>query len=253
MADDWSAVKQELAIWRREGLDLPIWWRDDDAVTQTPALKRLQALAASLALPVHIAVIPKFADDTLVQACQSHPELIPIVHGWAHKNHAPQGDKKAEFGHARAALAQDAAAGLARLRTLFGGDLCAVFVPPWNRIDPVLTRQLATLGYAGLSTYTPRADRFAAEGLVQINTHMDPIHWRAGGGLVPAQQQISGLLQLLQDRRMGLSDPREPLGFLTHHLVHDPAIWRFTETCLSLLLEGGARPVNLRARAGHLP
>jgi hypothetical protein len=56
---------------------------------------------------------------------------------------------------------------------------------------------------------------------------------------------IAGIVKLLEDRRLGRTDTTEPLGFLTHHLVHDDAIWGFTERCLSVLLEGGAKPCNL--------
>jgi hypothetical protein len=40
---------------------------------------------------------------------------------------------------------------------------------------------------------------------------------------------------------------------LTHHLVHDAAIWEFTRACLSELLDGGAQPCNLREMRDALP
>ncbi len=121
-----------------------------------------------------------------------------------------------------------------------------VFVPPWNRIDPALAERLGSLGYIALSTFTPREGRLVAPGLVQINTHLDPINWRGGGGLLPADQLIHQLVVLLRDRREGRTDAEEPLGLLTHHLVHDAAIWGFTESCLARLLDGGAVAVDLR-------
>jgi hypothetical protein len=45
MTTDWTPLRKELAIWRAEGLTLPLWWRDDDAVTATAALDRLVALS----------------------------------------------------------------------------------------------------------------------------------------------------------------------------------------------------------------
>ncbi len=245
---DWSPLKNELAIWRQEARTLPLWWRDDDAIGDTPAFQRLTAMANELSLPVHVAVIPEPAQSTLVDACAATPWAIPVVHGWTHKNHAPEGQKKAEFGHPRADAITQTAMALARSKTLFEDALLTMFVPPWNRIDTEIIAQLAHQGYNALSTYTPRSVRFAAPGLVQINTHMDPINWRGGGGLVSPDTQIAALVQLLVNRRNGRTDADEPLGFLTHHLVHDTAIWDFTQACLSTLLHGGAVACDLRSK-----
>lgn len=252
MQVDWTPLTTELRQWRAAGLDLPLWWRDDDALANTAVLERLERLAQKLELPVHLAVIPKHAKAELSEPC-SAPWLIPMVHGWAHENHAPDGAKKAEFGHQRPTMDTEAKEGLTRLEALFGNDLCKVFVPPWNRVDPDFATRLPAMGYAALSTYTPRQNRLAAPGLVQINTHLDPIFWRQGGGLVPKDRLIEQLVTLLKDRREGHADRAEPLGYLTHHLVHDEAIWHFSETCLSLLLDHGARPVNLHAVCAALP
>tara|TARA_R110002094_G_scaffold39314_10_gene51870 strand:+ start:870 stop:1631 length:762 start_codon:yes stop_codon:yes gene_type:complete len=253
MTIDWSPLKTELAIWRSEARALPLWWRDDDAVADTPALQRLLALARDLALPVHVAVIPKPAQQSLVDACAATQWAIPVVHGWAHENHAAEGQKKAEFGYPREGAERETAAAVAHLRALFGDTLLPMFVPPWNRIDPDIIAQLPDQGYIALSTYTPRTTHLAAPGLVQINTHIDPIHWRGGGGLVAPETQIATLVQLLTSRRTGGTDNAEPLGFLTHHLVHDAAIWDFTCACLSMLLEYGARPINLLKMKDRLP
>ena len=243
MQIDWSDLRTELAMWRREGRELPIWWRDDDAQRETPELARLVGLSEALSVPLHLAVIPEGAEAGLAQAVG--PLVVPMVHGWAHLNHAPEGAKKAEFGHPRTEAAAEMGLGLARLKALFPTDTIAFFVPPWNRIDATLIPALSAAGYAGLSTYTPRETAYPVPGLVQINTHFDPIFWRGGGGLVPPEQLISGLVTLLRDRRAGRTDATEPLGILTHHLVHDEPIWAFTKAVLSELLDGGARAVSL--------
>lgn len=250
MKIDWSPLTSELAIWRQEGRTLPLWWRDDDAIRDTGAFRQLISLAEDLALPVHVAVIPKHAEPSLVPLFDRTRWAIAMVHGWAHENHAPVGQKRAEFGQPRATAGSETAAGLARLQGMFGGNLLPVFVPPWNRIDPGIVASLPGQGYTALSSYTPRTARLAAPGLVQINTHMDPIHWRGGGGLMPPETQIAALVHLLADRRSGITDATEPLGFLTHHLVHDGPLWDFTRACLSELLSGGAQPRDLRI---HLP
>jgi hypothetical protein len=135
----------------------------------------------------------------------------------------------------------------AQMRSLFGDDLLPIFVPPWNRFDDGLLPVLAQAGYVGVSTYLPRVSRMAAPDLVQINTHIDPIYWRGTRGLVPPETLIATITKLLQDRRSGRTDPHEPLGFLTHHLVHDEDIWGFTHACLSRLLDGGAVPADMRS------
>ena len=78
MTVDWANLDAELAIWRAEGLHLPIWWRDDDAIAPTPALDRLAALAEDLSLPVHIAVIPKHAEPALAAYSKDRPLIRPL-------------------------------------------------------------------------------------------------------------------------------------------------------------------------------
>lgn len=246
MRIDWSDLRAELAIWRAEARDLPIWWRDDDAVEATGALTQLIELAETIEVPLHLAVIPSDAKTSLAEVAGARPLVVPMVHGWAHHTHAPEGEKKAEFGNPRAEAAAEMGLGLTRLKVLFPNDIIGFFVPPWNRIDARLIASLPSAGYAGLSTFTPRQAAYPVPGLVQINTHLDPIFWRGGGGLVPPEQLISGLVKTLQDRRAGVTDAAEPLGLLTHHLVHDAAIWDFTRGVLEELLGGGARAVSLR-------
>jgi hypothetical protein len=247
MRVDWSPLAAELSLWRRDGLSLPIWWRDDDAVADTPALARLAKLSSGLGVPVHVAVIPDLIEASLPVAMAQMPMLIPVVHGWRHISHAPADAKNAEFGQMRETATAELAQGLARLTQRFGAALLPVFVPPWNRIDAVFMPILATAGYQGVSTYGPRAAPFAAAGLHRINTHIDPILWRGDRGLVSPDILLAGLVSTLRDRRGGRTDATEPLGLLTHHLAHTEAVWGFTGDVLRVLLEGGAVPADLRA------
>lgn len=253
MMTDWGPLRRELVLWRRQGLDLPIWWRDDDAVEDTAALRDLTRLSHALEVPVHLAIIPKHATQPLIEFCTQDPALIPMVHGWSHLNHAPKGQKKAEFNHARTDLEADATHALTLLQDAFGDQLLRVFTPPWNRMLPGFSVFLQRIGYVGLSTFTPRQHRQAAPGLVQINTHLDPIDWRGGGGLRTPETLVRELVSLLEDRRKGRTDRAEPLGVLTHHLVHTPEIWDFTSECLSELLSGGAHACNLHDMQDALP
>ncbi|MGI9369442.1 MAG: polysaccharide deacetylase family protein [Ruegeria sp.] len=240
MRPNWTPLDHELARWGETGLRLPLWWRDDDAVTPTPELRQLSALSANLSIPVHLAVIPHDADAALASYVKDTNALIPVVHGWAHRNHAPNGEKKSEFRLHRPIeqVASDAKAGFSRLSDLFGDRLRPMFVPPWNRIAPEVCPHLSDIGFRVLSTATPRQSRMAAPGLEQINTHIDPIDWRGTRSLVPADALIRQTTDLLRDRREGRADNSEPFGLLTHHLVHDQDIWNFTKGFLRRLLNG---------------
>jgi len=47
----------------------------------------------------------------------------------------------------------------------------------------------------------------------------------------------------------------EPLGLLTHHLVHTEEVWEFSRDVLYILLDGGANPADIGAliQAGRRP
>ena len=234
---DWQPLRAALRACRAAGATPSIWWRDDDAVAPTHALDQVTALSEAVGLPVHLAIIPAGATDALARYCNGRP-LIPVVHGWAHSDHSAPGDKKNEFLTPRADAMDDASRGLARLRTLFGDSLRPMFVPPWNRIHTDVITRLPMMGYTALSTYGPRATPEAVPGLAQVNTHVDPIDWKGTRSLIDAQTLIDRAAAQLTSRH----DADEPFGLLTHHLVHDPAIWAFAEAFLTEMQLGGAIP-----------
>lgn len=235
------ASSAELARWRGEGLALPIWWRDDDAIAPTPALDRLLALAGQYGAPMHLAVIPAPATSELAGRLGNAPSTFVLTHGWRHKNHAPPDQKKAEFGPHRpvGAMVHDIATGHRRLTELFGGQALPIFTPPWNRIAPDVVAALPSIGFAAISTYTPRSSTFAADSLLQVNTHLDPVAWKSGGGLLDASLLDAQLTRELEARRTGAADNAEPYGILTHHLVQDDATWAFTAAVVEMLLDSG--------------
>lgn len=240
MKPDWSPLTAELDHWRAAGLTLPIWWRDDDAITPTPALGILTDLAARMTLPVHLAIIPAHADPALAKIVNASPHLIPVTHGWAHQSHAPTGEKKAEFGSHRPVpqIVDDIRQARAVMCDQFGENAGDMFVPPWNRIATEVIQTLPELGFTALSTFTPRKTTTPTPGLTQINTHLDPINWKSGKVLIDPDILIRQITQQLADRRLGHTDTTEPYGILTHHLVHDADIWCFTEQLLTQLLAG---------------
>ena len=241
---NWQPLTDEFQLWQDADITLPFWWRDDDATEATPQLNTLIGIATDLNIPCHLAVIPKFATQSLAKRISTTDHIIPIIHGWAHENHAPKDQKKAEFGATRPIgdCASDAIQSLQYLQDLFGGQLRPLFVPPWNRIDPEFGQHLVAIGYDALSTYGPRRSRFPTPNLTQINTHLDPIAWRSDRSLVPPEILISQTVKLMQDRRLEQADNTEPFGFLTHHLVHDAAIWAFVKQFLTIMRKGPIKP-----------
>lgn len=234
----WDALARELDGWLAAGRAAALWWRDDDAARPSPALDRLLALAGDRALPIALAVVPAAAEPGLAERLAGQRGLAVLQHGYAHRNHAPAGEKKAELGPHRplACCLAELAEGRRRLESLFGasGDgLLPVLVPPWNRIDPALVARLGSLGFAGLSTYGPEPEP-PPEGLAIVNAHVDPIDWRGGRGFLGEAPTLALLVAAL-GRARRRPRPGLAVGLLTHHLEIDAAGWRFLERLLAAL------------------
>jgi len=240
-AVDWGPLRHALAACRSEGIDVPFWWRDDDATHVTPALQKLAQLAERVVLPVHLAIIPAHASPDLPAAC-AEMLTIPVIHGWSHTDHSGPDEKKNEFLTPRATATEDSAEALSRMRKLFTTDLRRMFVPPWNRISAEVVSVLSRQGYQAISTFGPRPASHAAPGLRQVNTHLDPIWWRGTRDLIDPDQLIGKASAHVTARIQGEEDQSEPFGILTHHLVHTPAIWSFVEEFVHEMLAGGATP-----------
>lgn len=233
---DWSPLGNALRRAGDSARPIRFWWRDDDAVAHTPQLDRLLDLANRFDAGIALACVPMGLEASLAERISGEARAFALVHGLSHANHAPEGEKKAEFGAHRPlkTLAAEAAEGLNRARDRLGGRLLPVFVPPWNRIAPTLIPALPSLGYVGLSTVK---DRIAGTptGLAIVNTHVDPIDWQGSRSLCDPASLIRSLADAIERRVSGRADPAEPIGFLTHHLVHDERIWIFCETLLMYL------------------
>lgn len=231
----WDDLARECDAWAAQDRIVEMWWRDDDAVADTPDLRRLLALAAGRAA-LALAVIPAPLTPGLPAAlAQAGGEIGVLQHGFDHRNRAGTGAKKSEFPASRPAaeVADALARGRQRLGEEFGPRFRPVLTPPWNRFDERHLSILGDLGYRGLSTYLPRRSKEAAPGLSRVNTHVDVIDWRtlpdaAGRRRFLGTGAALGLLTgHLAAKRMGAADDLEPTGLLTHHLVHDTETWIF--------------------------
>ncbi len=212
------------------GRRIDLWWRDDDAIEPTPALDDLLAAANRHGVPLALAVIPEPAVPALTQRLAGEPDRIAVFqHGYAHRNHAPKGEKAAELGAYRPADAvlADLARGRAKLESLFDGRFLPVLTPPWNRVGEEVAARRGEAGLPGLTTFA----RMHAGDPACINTHVDIIHWKGGRGFAGYAKMLKVLEEEIGHRR---GPAPEPLGLLTHHLVHDAASREFIETFLSV-------------------
>lgn len=229
---NWEQLQEEIQRWNDVGKKPSLWWRDDDAETDTDALRRLSALSIDAGVPLNLAVIPQGVSKSLLPVFADNPLLFAMQHGYSHLNHAPADERKHEFGDHRSIelIGQELQTGLKTLESLLASRFVAAMVPPWNRIGSEVLSRLASLGFSGISTLNPRKSE-TLYSLIQVNVHVDLIDWR--------QREFSGedrvlaqLLGHLQARREGSVDAQECTGVMSHHLAHDEGCWHFLEKLL---------------------
>ena len=220
---NWERFADQLARRHGEGKTIQFWWRDDDAAQPTPALERLLRISKSRRVPVALAVVPDLAVPELFDLI--HEKTAVLQHGTDHRNRAGPGEKKTEFPAREpdaAALARLSAA-RERLRWLAGERALPVLVPSWNRIRGSLAGQLPGIGIVGLSAY---GESTTSHGVKQVNTHVDIVAWREGRRFIGDGEALAAAARRLAGG--------EPIGWLTHHAVHDAAAWDFLERLLGL-------------------
>jgi len=217
----WREFEDALARRRDAGRPVEYWWRDDDAGAVLPALKQLVELSGRKKIPLALAVVPEAAESELFRLL--HPDVSVMQHGTDHRNRAAAGEKKTEYppGEAMEAALARVSDGFGRLRTLAGARFVPVLAPPWNRIRKDLLKKLPAIGLRGLSTYGARASAEPAPHLRQVNTHVDIVAWRERKQFVGEAAALAQAIKCMSGE--------EPVGWLTHHAVHDAAAWEFLE------------------------
>jgi len=239
----WHDLTEELDHWSDAGRIATLWWRDDDAARPDPALDRLLGLCTSLgSIPLALAVIPKTVHQEAAGAILAQDTATVIQHGYAHQNHAVEGERKAELADNRDGhdALDELVIGRRRLEAMFDDCFAPILAPPWNRLAEPLLAQLAGAGLSGLSTYGPRTHANPAEGLAQVNCHIDIIDWRGSRGFVGEDRALGLALDHLQGRRSAAVDATEPTGLMSHHLAHDEASWQFIEEFIAATSRHGA-------------
>ncbi|TCQ27448.1 polysaccharide deacetylase family protein [Rhizobium sp. PP-CC-3G-465] len=197
------------------------WLRDDDAIEPTPALDRLLELTEAHDVPLALAVIPEPTGEALAERLTRARHVSVTVHGWRHANHAMEMSKKRELGADRPAdvVLGELSAGFTKLADLHSDRFQPVLVPPWNRIDPGLLPCLSGLGFRAFSVYGPEKPAV----LPMINTHVDVMDWHGTRGCRPRD----ALWREIAARLTVCLESGGSVGLLTHHLVHDEAVWAF--------------------------
>jgi len=235
----WCWLGEELDRWAEAGETAQFWWRDDDASDTSAALERLLQSSQFSQVPLALAVIPAKLKPALVERLRNDALVSVLQHGYAHTSHAEPGQRKLELGGNRSSdeIVNDLDLGKQVLARHFGEHFMPVLVPPWNRIDANIVARLPGLGFSGISTMKKRTTARPAAGLLQVNTHLDPINWRHLGGFIGVYPAIAILVQHLVAKRSGYRDSAEPTGILSHHLVQNEAVWRFLDELLRFLCE----------------
>ena len=94
----WWLLNREVMRWTAAGHRPCLWWRDDDAVDDTPELQRLLSVAATFNLPLLLAVIPGDAVESgqrlgrLGAALTKHPATCVAQHGASHSDRRRPGE-----------------------------------------------------------------------------------------------------------------------------------------------------------------
>lgn len=211
-----------------EDRTVKLWLRDDDAVEPTAALDRLLDLTGRHGVPVTLAVIPEHTGAALAARLDDAPHARVVVHGWSHRNYAPAREKKQELGAHRgeAVVLAELKAGFDKLQGLHAPRFTPMLVPPWNRIVASLPPRLGAVGFTALSTFGKEKD---GAPIPLVNTHVDVMDWHGTHGGRPAPDLFAELTAWIVR-----PDAPPQIGVLTHHLVHDEAVWSFLENLFAL-------------------
>ncbi len=235
--ETWQPLSSALDRLSLTGRRAEFWLRDDDAVEPTEPLDRLLAITGEFGVPVTLAVIPAFTGELLARRVAKAPHATVAVHGWSHRNYAPDGEKKQELGphRPREAVLGELSRGLSRLVLLHGERAIPMLVPPWNRIDAALIHELPSIGFTALSVY---GSAKRAPLLRVINTDVDLMDWHGTRG---CRDHADLVREIVAHLDLTFDKSSEPVGLLSHHLVHDEPAWAFLERLFEITSRDGCR------------
>jgi hypothetical protein len=224
----WNDLSDELDRWTAHGRVATLWWRDDDAVEMTPALRRALDLSEHHQVPIHLSVIPACIVSTFSTELDTNPRISVLEHGYKHAEGELYGDRPTER------VLEELIHGREILRAAFSKQFVPVLVPPWNLIREDFIPLISQAGLSALSSDGQRPSRFAVPGVMVFNTHSGPFEWENGiPRFAGTSGALSSVIEHLRARRSGSADLEEPTGFCTHHLRNDEATWEFLDQLLA--------------------
>lgn len=208
------------------------FFRDDDAGWSDGELFELLDLFARHSLPVDVAAIPKMLTSRLAVDLRARIEAEPgrvaiHQHGFAHRNHEPEGHRKCEFGEARESRLQqgDIEMGKRMLFDRFGPHVSPIFTPPWNRCTNVTGKGLLRAGFRSLSR-DATAQPLNLDRLFELPVTIDWFAKRKGVRL--SLQELGAMLAA----NIGKSIP---VGIMFHHALMDKGELQRASELLALL------------------
>ena len=177
---------------------------------------------------------------------RGEPQAASLVHGLAHLNHAPPGPRRPSSAPHRPPVrwtTMRTALSLARDR--FGACSCRSSCHPGTGSRRSSSRPVRAR--------LPRPVRLRAAGgprAAPASCRSTPMSTRSTGTGRAGCGRRTAIIADLRARSGGAdggADPDEPIGLLTHHLVHDEAMWAFCETLLERL-RSHDNPLSVAAR-----
>src|SRR2546426_7937934 len=252
---DWSALEERLSLeleaWSAARMTAKFWWRDDDAISDTPQLRRLLDVARDVGIAPALAVIPERVDQTLARALAA-ADCAVWQHGWGHHFH-----EAGEFGDGRPLheMMVDALKGRRALDGLFGASRWQrVFVPPNHMLSMLFKAVMPGLEYLGVSAGDPLT--LGIEHVAEVNAEVDVMDWPRGT-LLSGEAVSAMLVRQLEARRRGAVPAKRPIGVLTHHLAFDDRAWDLVAALFRLIRSHRAVEVlrdrkSTRLNSSHL-
>lgn len=229
---NFEALRQTLNALQVQAKSVDVFFRDDDADRDIPALWRLLHTFLLRGVPLNLEIIPGSLTLAATRLLQLHKQTYPHLlelnqHGWMHSNHETEG-RKCEFGVSRNFAAQyaDIAQGKAKMDEAFGRNWHAVFTPPWNRCTLDTLQVLQQLGFKIFSK-DRGVQLTTGYDFVEISTTLDLFQWQPKPAMkTPAVIERELIRQLQQG---------EPIGILLHHKVMDTAAFNYLSALLDEL------------------
>lgn len=226
LASALGRLDDELSLWADVGRPCQLWWRDDDARGPTPEFARLMLLSNRYEVPLLAGVVPTTEAAGLKDVLA--PKVWVAQHGVDHRNHVRAG-RPNQFTRTQSKeeIRELLLEVKARLDLL--PRRLPIYIPPWNTITPALVPAAAGAGFTVMSAFG-RALRQTGP-LLRADTHVDILRWAPRAKFHGVSYCLHRLTRHMRRRRRS-GHWSQPIGLLSHHLVHDQQMWSFLEDFL---------------------